>query len=65
MCVETKTMACTATNGMFTLETISVPFALKFFSLIQNNIGTNFSGRLNFVTREHVFIIRVTFYTGS
>ena len=29
------------------------PFAPKFHSLIQNNIGLNFSDGLNFVTCEH------------
>ena len=34
-------------------------FAPKFYSLIQNNIGLNFSDRLNFVTGEHSFTLRV------
>ena len=29
------------------------PFALKFYSAIQNNIGPTFGDRLNFVTCEH------------
>ena len=34
-------------------EWVVNPFVLKFGSLIQNNIGPNFSADLNFVTREH------------
>ena len=32
---------------------VADPFALKFFSLIQNNISPNFGDELNFVTWEH------------
>ena len=31
------------------------PFTPKFYSLVQNNIGSNFDDGLNFVTCEHSF----------
>ena len=46
---------CLRVHGPFSFR-LWDPFALKLYSLLQNNIGTNTEDKLNFITCEQIFM---------